>query len=313
MADRNSEANSGTVAILLCTMNGERYLAQQLQSIAAQTYSNWRLWISDDGSSDRTVEIAETYRREWGEARIAIRSGPKRGFVENFLSLTREAGNDADYFAYADQDDVWEPDKLARAVSWLRQQSLDVAVLYTARTRLVDEAGRNIGMSSLMDKPPSFANALVQNICGGNTSVFNQAARKLLCAGRRNVVAHDWWLYQVVTGCGGQVFYDPVPNVRYRQHGGNLVGSEGNWLDKLKRVHHMLQGRYRHWNDMNIGALEEMLPNLTPENRLVLKRFSEARRRWLIPRLFGIWASGVHKQTLPGNLGMAMAAMLNKI
>ena len=213
------------VAILLCTYHGQHYLADQLDSFAAQSYPNWEVLASDDGSQDNTHAILEAYRGQWGHDRLAIHFGLARGFAANFLSLTCKSSIKADYYAYSDQDDIWEADKLQRAMSWLLTIPEDVPALYCSRTRLVDAHNRDIGYSPLFTKPPSFANALMQNVGGGNTMVFNNAARALLCeAGAdADVVTHDWWAYLLVSGCG-KVFYDACPSLRYRQHGGNLVG-----------------------------------------------------------------------------------------
>ncbi|MCG9076758.1 glycosyltransferase [Laribacter hongkongensis] len=107
------------VAILLCTYNGQNYLAEQLDSFAAQTHTNWEVWASDDGSLDDTHAILEDYRRKWPVGRLSIHFWPATGFASNFLSLAYRASIEADYFAYSDQDDVWEANKLAHAVEWL--------------------------------------------------------------------------------------------------------------------------------------------------------------------------------------------------
>ncbi len=103
---------SSHVAILLCTHQGERFLARQLDSVAAQTHADWRIWVSDDHSTDGTLEILECYRREWGDERISWVRGPGKGFVANFLGLACDPRIEADYFAFCDQDDLWDPDKL---------------------------------------------------------------------------------------------------------------------------------------------------------------------------------------------------------
>ena len=168
------------VAILLCTYHGQHYLAEQLDSFAAQSHSNWEVWASDDGSKDDTHAILEAYQQKWPDGRLSIHFGPAEGFAANFLSLTCKASIDADYYAYSDQDDIWEPNKLARAVEWLNTLPENIPALYCSRTRLVDSNNNEIGVSPLFAKPPSFANALMQNIGGGNTMVFNNAARNLL-------------------------------------------------------------------------------------------------------------------------------------
>ena len=110
-------AHSSHVAILLCTHQGARFLTRQLDSLAAQTYSDWRVWVSDDHSTDGTLEVLENYRKKWGEDRICWVRGPGKGFVANFLTLACTAGIQSDYFAFCDQDDLWDPDKLEVAMN----------------------------------------------------------------------------------------------------------------------------------------------------------------------------------------------------
>jgi glycosyltransferase involved in cell wall biosynthesis len=303
------------VAILLCTYYGQRYLAEQLDSFATQSHSNWEVWASDDDSKDDTHAIIEAYRQKWPDGRLSSHFGPSKGFVANFLSLTCKASIYADYYAYSDQDDIWEPNKLARAVEWLNTLPNDTPALYCSRTRLVDSNNNEIGVSPLFSKPPSFANALMQNIGGGNTMVFNNAARNLLREAGENlpVITHDWWAYMVVTGCGGKVFYDTEPTIRYRQHDRNLVGMNATWPARFKRIRMLWQGRFRSWSDSNIAALRTLGHRLTPENMELLERFARAREMGLILRLIQLKRIGIYRHTLLGNIGLIAAAVFKKL
>ena len=310
-----SSKTSAKVAILLCTYQGEKFLPRQLDSLMTQTYSNWTLSVSDDGSKDRTIGILENYQQEWRNGRLTIYHGPKQGFCSNFLSLTCKSNINADYYAYSDQDDVWDADKLQRAVDLLDKVPSTVPALYCSRTLAVDNDDQPLAMSPLFQKTPSFANALVQCIAGGNTMLFNNAARQLmLTAGEHvNVVTHDWWVYLLVSGSGGRVFYDPVPTIRYRQHGGNLVGMNDSWTNRLLRIHKLLQGHYKDWNERHIQALNSIREILTPENQVILDLFSATRQKSLLPRLNGLIQCGVYRQTFLGNMGLIVAAIFRKI
>lgn len=303
------------IAILLCTYNGQPYLADQLDSYQAQSYTNWKVWASDDYSQDNTRTILESYLTKWGADRISFQYGPKKGFVSNFLSLTCNANIQADYYAYSDQDDIWETDKLQRAVDWLLTIPQDVPALYCTSTLLIDEKNQNIGSSSPVNKPPGFANALIQSLAGGNTMVFNNAARALLIeAGAEiDVFSHDWWLYMVISGCGGNVFYDAYPSVRYRQHTKNLVGMNPGWTARFASATRLFQGFYRKRIDRNIEAIQKVCLKLAPENQEIFHRFITARKRWLLPRLIGIKRSGVYCKTLYGNLSLITAAIFKEI
>lgn len=304
-----------TVAILLCTLNGENHLRAQLDSFDAQQHRNWRLWISDDGSQDRTPAVLDAYRQTQSPGRVSLLSGPGRGFVANFMAITCQADIDADFYAYADQDDVWETDKLNRAIAHLSQADTRIPALYCSRTRAIDRTGRSLGCSPLFPKPPGFANALVQNIGGGNTMVFNRAARDLLrkAGPKVHVVTHDWWAYLLISGCGGQVFYDPYPSVLYRQHGKNLTGANASWVARAIRVRMLWQGHFRQWSDLNLNALAQASHLLTNENKALLARFTAARRKKGLSRMIDLLASGVYRQTTLGTASLILAATLGRI
>jgi glycosyltransferase involved in cell wall biosynthesis len=308
-------AAASSVAVLLCTRHGERFLREQLESVERQTHQNWCVLASDDGSSDDTHAILLDFQSRQRLGRVVIRSGPDRGFVTNFLSLACNPEIEADHYAFCDQDDLWEPDKLERALAWLRSIPTNVPAVYCSRTRLIDAQGNEIGCSPLFRRQPCFANALVQSIAGGNTMVFNEATRQLLirAGGVVEIPSHDWWLYMIVMACGGQLKYDNYPSVRYRQHDKNLVGMNSSLRDRLKRAHMLVKGRFRSWTDMHIDALAELRPHMTPTNRDIFDRFNMARQLELPRRLVHIRKSGVHRQTKLGNIGLVVASVINKI
>lgn len=307
--------NVPTVAILLCSYNGQHYLAEQLDSFQRQRVSNWELWISDDGSTDNTLSILYEYKKKINNHRVFIESGPACGFAANFISLTCNNNISAKYYAYSDQDDIWDPTKLEQALDWLDTVPSSRPALYCARTRLVNVNNKDIGFSPLFLKPLSFENSLMQNVGGGNTMVFNHAARMILQKIGMNldIVTHDWHAYMVVMGCGGLVFYDPIPSVRYRQHGSNLVGMNSSWMARFIRIRMLWSGEFKKWNDCNIRVLRHIESDLTPKNREILELFSKARNRWLIPRLINLKKTGIYRQTFFGNIGLIVAAIFNKI
>jgi len=303
------------VSILMCSYNGERFISEQLGSIERQTHANWSLIVSDDGSEDATLQILEQFGKRWNTRRLKIVSGPGRGFAANFLSLTSRTDIKSGLHAWSDQDDIWHADKLARAVTWLKTIPEYIPALYCARSELVGETGSTIGYSPLFRRPPQFTNALVQSISGGNTMVFNEAARALLqeAGAMVNVPSHDWWAYQLISGAGGEIYYDPEPRVQYRQHDGNVVGGNIDWSTRLKRARMVFQGRFITWNSQNIQALETMIHRLKPENKTTLLEFRSARNQRLINRILGVWRTRVHRQTLFQNLALFLATLFKKI
>jgi len=307
--------SSQNIAILLGTYQGQNYLSEQLNSFTSQTYSDWDVYASDDGSTDDTLSILKTSQAEWKNNRLSILSGPGNGFVANFLSLACNLEINAAYFAFSDQDDIWKSDKLQRAVDWLKTVPENVPALYCTRTQLIDESGKHLGYSPLFTKAPSFPNALVQSIGGANTMVFNRAARNLLreAGDDVDVSSHDCWAYLVVSACGGRVYHDVRPTLLYRQHGGNVYGANTGWSARLQRLRMLFDGYLKDWNDRNIKALQKLRARMTPENKKIFDSFAIARNSWLIPRMVGIWKTGTYRQGTLDNVGLVLAALFKKI
>lgn len=303
-----------SVAVLMCTYNGARFLTEQMESILRQDHGNFRIFVSDDGSTDGTNAILEAYQTRLGQERLTILRGPGEGFAANFLSLLRQPQIEADCYAFADQDDIWEENKLRNAVSLIAREPAGLPVVYASRSRLVDVGNVEIGLSSDFRRPPSFRNAIIQSIGGGNTMFIDRWARDLACrAEPRPVVSHDWWLYMLVTGAGGKMIFDPFPGVRYRQHDGNLVGMNVGWKMKLQRLKMLFSGEFRQWIDVNISALEQNEHLLTPENRGVLAEFSSARRGGPLKRLAGIWRSGAYRQSVADEIVIFCAILARRV
>lgn len=296
-------------------MQGGSFLREQLDSIANQTYPFWSIWASDDGSTDSTQDILKEYQKKLGTEKLAIEKGPSQGYIKNFLSLVCNKKIEAKYYAYSDQDDIWLPEKLSRALAWIDTIPSNVPALYCARTCNVDEEDNFLDFSPLFSKPPAFANALVQSIAGGNTMVFNQAACQLLRKAGPDVkvASHDWWTYLVVSGCGGQVYYDPEPVLRYRLHGGNQIGSSNTWAARFSRAVLLFKGNFRGWTDVNTASLRRLYTNLSPDAVRLLNEFCKLRSQNFLTRLVRINRRGVYRQTTMGNFGLLIALLFKKI
>lgn len=307
--------DTAVVTILLCTFNGERFLAEQLNSIAAQTYTHWRLVVSDDGSSDATCPLLQDFAaRPENRDRVELRNGARQGAVMNFLSLATDKTISGTYFAYCDQDDVWFPDKIERALTWLSAQSVAIPALYCSRTATMTPDGRQVGLSPLFRKAPSFNNALVQSLAGGNTMVLNETARALLvAAGTRDVVAHDWWTYLLVSGAGGIIHFDEVPSLAYRQHEGNQIGAGRGLKAACVRWRMALRGQWVAWTDRNIAALHANAVLLTPQNLAALRAFCRLRNAPFCRKLSLGRRVGIYRQTYLGQLSLIIGLMLRRI
>ena len=274
-----------TIHVLLATYNGVRYLRQQWASLEAQEGVELVVHVADDGSADGTVDLVrELAATPKGAVRAVhwLDAPPRRSATRSFLLLIEDAvrrSPEARWFAWCDQDDVWLPGKLAAAHAVLAAHEGSARpALYGGRTLAVDEDDREGGLSPLFVRPPSFRNAVTQNIMGGNTMLMNRAAAEAVAAASRlEVVTHDWLTYQLVAGADGFIHYDPRPFVRYRQHALNVIGSNLGWRARWDRLVRMLRGEYREWNALNVAALAQRAVAFTEGNRAVLDAFSRAR------------------------------------
>lgn len=314
-AVKNQSSQNYRVAILLATYNGGQFLVAQLESLESQAHQNWYLIVSDDGSTDNTLKILQDYQTRWPEGKLIIRSGPQQGYCKNFLSLACDESILADLYAFCDQDDVWLDTKLSVAIeNTLQNQEDDLAYLYCGRTIYVDERLKKIGCSPLFAFPKTFRNALIQSVAGGNTMVFNQKTKELLeKVGVVDHPSHDWWLYQLVTGVGGLVFYDTIPQVLYRQHKNALVGGNTSFLAKLERVSMVFKGQFRKWSDQNVDILCMTKPHLNHGGKETLELFKRMRNAPLKDRFRLLEVAGLYRQTWRGTISLMLAALFKKI
>lgn len=216
------------VAIRLGLYNGARQLHPQIDSHFALTMDDWTVIASDDGSLDGGPAILRAYADRAAPGQILVAPGPKRDPAANVLSLLSQVPAGIPHAAFRDQDDARLPHTPQRALSRLNDGDADQPAVYTSRTLICDQNLRGRRPSGRNRKPPGFRNALVRNIVSGNTIVLNPAGLDLVRAAAPeagDVVMHDWWVYQVISGAGGRVVVDPEPGLLYRQHVGNLVGA----------------------------------------------------------------------------------------
>lgn len=228
----NDEEIMKKVQVLLSTYNGGKYLEEQLESILKQDYPDISVLIRDDGSSDHTLNIIKKYVEY--DSRISYYSGVNIGVINSFFDLMKNADITADYFAFSDQDDVWKPNKISKAIVKLEGNHQD-PILYCSDTELVNEELDPI--KSHIKKAritPGFGNALVENVCVGCTCVFNL---KLLELVKNHIpdytIMHDWWLY-LSASAFGKVVYDENAYILYRQHSGNVMGMRLNYIEEFK-------------------------------------------------------------------------------
>lgn len=314
-AERGRGPDSKRVAILLAVFNGADFLQSQLETLAQQAVPNIDVWASDDKSEDASRSVLERFARNWPKGQFRVLGGPGAGFAENFRSLMKNREIQADYVAFCDQDDLWDSDKLANAVSWLERQDEGRPALFCTRTRTVTVDGKAAGFSPLFNKPPTFRNAIVQSIAGANTMVMNQAAWHVVrkASRRTEFVSHDWWCYLMITGAGGIVCYSPEAKIGYRQHQRNLVGENNSWGARMSRLGYLMKGRFRRWNEQNLAALSACEDMLTPDAREIVHLFAAARSGGFCERLSALSRAGIYRQTMVGQLGLYLACILKRL
>jgi len=214
----------GRVAVVMSTFQGERFVAEQIDSILRQLPSDGMLLVRDDGSTDATPDVVAAIP----DARVKLARGTNIGFAMSFFQLLESVPSEASVVLLADQDDIWLPNKIERACAAMR----DVVgpCLYFTRLWLVDESLKRFGITLGWPRGPSFYNALAENIVTGCTIALNREALQLVLrlGDRKRIRFHDWWIYLVVSAFG-TVVADPEPSVNYRQHGHNVLGRGSGW------------------------------------------------------------------------------------
>lgn len=222
------------IAILMATYNGEKYVAEQIDSLFMQSYTDWELFIHDDGSTDKTPEIIDTFEKKYPDKVHVLHADACGGAKENFFFLLRQVR--APYIMFCDQDDIWVPDKIEATFLQMRsveqQSETEVPVLVFSDLSVVDSDLHLIAerMSLYQELDPRRIhpeNIIIQNVITGCTVMINQALAEL--AGRptklENIIMHDWWC-ALVAACFGKISFVDRPLVFYRQHEGNSVGAK---------------------------------------------------------------------------------------
>ena len=312
----NSKFKQRKVAIVLGFFDGYKFINEQLQSIFDQTHKNFIIFVSDDNSKDK-FSLEKLNINERNKKKIIVGFRNKNiGYAQNFLNALVSIDGHFDYYAFSDQDDIWHREKLEKAINSLEEYPHNQANLYGSRTELIGESREiKLGKSIKFKKSPSFQNALTQNIFGGNTMVFNRKAFDLICSSNINqkIISHDWWCYQIVSGAGGNIFYDKNIYLKYRQHNNNLIGSNVSLKDKWLRFCKVAIGNFKIQNDHNLKAIINNQNLLIKSNQKTLTYFIKARNSYLLKRIFYYFKSGVYRQTLIGNIALFIGVVIKKV
>lgn len=219
----------------MSTYNGERFIHEQMDSIFVQKDISIHLLIRDDGSTDSTLTILYEYKHEYPD-KIDIIEGNNIGWRKSFFNLAVEAHRKYDsyeFFAFADQDDIWLPNKLVTGIEKLKAMP-DGPNLYCSNVTFYKE---DIPLGNLRDKSikPTYKSCLIRNYATGCTIVFNHQLLELVCREMPQIkIAHDYWFYMVACLCG-TVTIDNNSYILYRIHDRNQVGFKSGFLEIWKR------------------------------------------------------------------------------
>jgi rhamnosyltransferase len=260
------------VAILLSTYNGEKYLREQLDSILNQTYTNFELIVRDDGSKDNTVGIVKEYI-EKSDKEIVLVEGKNLGFIKSFFDLLKRA--DADYYSFADQDDIWLPNKIELAVKSLNKLDNTKPNMAFSNVDYYDTEMNFIGKGDSKGKKPSFLNSLYECINQGMTMVINKKARDYIINHiPEKCFFHDWWTYMICTAFG-KVVQDDVVTVKYRRAKTNAtVEGQGKLTLLVWRIKKLFLGDGMKDIKKQITIFKNIFyKDLSKENKKILDTF----------------------------------------
>lgn len=239
------------VAILLATYNGEKYLCEQIDSIISQSFTDWHLYIHDDGSNDNTVKIALSYQERIPD-KISLLTYPRQGGARNnFFSLIESV--EADYYAFCDQDDIWHKDKIKLCLEAIKKEenkNAELPYFSFCNLRIVDESDHVIHADfwdtcQLYPEMYQKLSHYVSFFIPGCTIMINHKAWEIR-GDYTNAFMHDGWFMIRVLAEGGKVICVPMALMDYRQHSTNAVGVDScykqiTWRYRLKNFYKLFQ------------------------------------------------------------------------
>lgn len=219
----------------MAVYNGENYLAEQIDSILSQSYTDWRLIINDDGSNDRSFDIISDYAKRYPDKIFGYKNDVATGSAQgNFMSMMKYVT--ADYIMFSDQDDVWLPEKIKmtmKKMTELEEKNGNIPILVHSELIVVDSKLNTLYPSftryqGLNPNCSSINRLLVQNNVTGCTVMINRALFELVKnVPAENMLMHDWW-FALVASAFGEIGFVKEPLIKYRQHDNNQLGAVNN-------------------------------------------------------------------------------------
>ncbi len=261
------------VAVLMSTYNGEKYIREQLDSILSQNGVKVELFVRDDGSSDGTREILTEYSQT--NSNVHIDFADNVGVGNSFMNLLYSVPDTFDYYSLADQDDIWEADKILQAVNKLGDEFL----LYASNQESVDKYGNSIGLRYKEDAGIHLTpvSILECNMIAGCTMVLTNELFRLLAKENnrpspsllRNRI-HDVWIAIVASLFEG-ITYDTRSFIKYRQHENNVVGAKSSFAKRIKeKIKKLRHSEYRNGRSMLARELCLRFPEKAKEHPLIV-------------------------------------------
>lgn len=249
------------IGVLLSAYNGEKYIAQQIESIMKQSnVEHITLLVRNDGSTDNTGLVLKKLEAKYPNMKVI--SGKNIGLIASFFKLLDIAVKeyDFDYYSFSDQDDYWMEDKLESAVKMLENEKNAFPLLYGCRSFIVDENLKPTGfLTQKKLKPISFYNTAIQNIIPGHNQVLNKKLAEILVNKKQdftNIYSQDLWITNVAA-ISGKVLFENIPHTYYRMHGDNQLGYGKG---KIDRIHaHLIRLRKKEPQKMALQLKKIML------------------------------------------------------
>lgn len=224
------------IVVVMSTYNGEKYLCEQIESILKQEDVDVTLYIRDDGSSDQTCNILCKYLNK--NNKIIVSFEKNIGWKKSFLKALADAP-ECEYYAFADQDDFWEPRKLIDGIEILRGYENDKPLLYISNAWITDE---NLNVIKIFQNKDINSNQLSPykvwadpRIPGGCGQIFNRKAKDYALLMKEYPLGHDN-LLERICGFMGNVYFDSRPHFMYRQHSANTIGATAISSSYKKRI-----------------------------------------------------------------------------
>ena len=224
------------VTVVMSTFNGEKFLQEQIDSILLQEGVEVHLFIRDDGSTDSTVDIIK--RNSSVHSNVEYIIGDNLGYANSFLSSLLLVG-ESEYYAFSDQDDLWQRDKLISAINMLGSDTYNV---YASYMSMIDEHENYLGIKKFENFKCSIGSVLSRNRLAGCTMVFNKNLKEKIDLILPRIIeyntfnyGHDGWILICAILCGGMVVLDKKPYILYRRHTEAVTSSYGGVRKRISR------------------------------------------------------------------------------